>query len=305
MTSMGGDGLGSNSLVIPFRIGLGTYGLGERPEDRHRDVQAVEHALDVGYRLFDTAEIYGQGGAERVLGEAFKAFGRRSELFVVSKVHGPNAACAGTVRACQASIERMGCGYLDLYLLHGRGPHQFSETLRGFSELLRAGLVRSIGVSNFSVQDLEDWQAQARSLGLESPLACNQVPYSADSPGIEYELLPYQRRHGIRTMAYSPLGRGTLARHPALLRLGEERGLTGAQMALAWCLRAIDIVAIPKSADHRRIAENFTAASVRLSGAEAEQISRACGPPFGWLRRNTMLRRARSLGRGVLSRLGR
>ncbi len=289
---------------IPFRIGLGTYGFGERSGDRDRDTQAVKHALDVGYRLIDTAEIYAQGGAERIVGEALKAFGRRSELFIVSKVHGPNASCDGTVRACQASIERMGCGHLDLYLLHGRGPRRFSETLGGFSELLRAGLIRHIGVSNFNVQDLEEWRIEARRLGVASPLACNQVPYSADSPGIEHELLPYHRQHGIQTMAYSPLGRGTLARHPTLARLGEQRGLTAAQMALAWCLRAPDIVAIPKSADHRRIEENFIAASVRLSREEVEQIDRACGPSFRWLRRNAVMRRARSLGRGLLSRLG-
>jgi diketogulonate reductase-like aldo/keto reductase len=289
---------------IPFRIGLGTHGLGERAEDQHRDVQAVKHALDVGFRLLDTAEIYGQGGAERIIGEAVKAFGRRSELFIVSKVHGPNATCDGTIRACEASIDRMGCQYLDLYLLHGRGPHRFSETLRGFSELLRTGLVRHIGVSNFSVRELEEWRAQARSLGLGSPLACNQVPYSADSPGIEHELLPYQRQRGIQTMAYSPLGRGTLVNHPTLVRLGEQRGLTAAQMALAWCLRAPDIVAIPKSTDHRRIEENFTAASVRISREEADQISRACGPSFSWLRGNAVIRRARTLGRGLLSRFG-
>jgi len=289
---------------IPFRIGLGTYGFGERSADRHRDVQAVRHALEVGYRLLDTAEIYGQGGAERIIGEALRGFGRRSELFIVSKVHGPNATCDGTLRACEASIERMGCGYLDLYLLHGRGPHQFADTLRGFSELLRAGRVRRIGVSNFSVPDLEEWRAQARSLGVDSPLACNQVQYSADSPGIEHDLLPYQRRHGIQTMAYSPLGRGALASHPTLVRLGEARGLSAAQVALAWCLRTPDIVVIPKSADPRRIEENFAAASAKLSPREVEQIDRDCGPSFRWLRGNPVIRRARSLGRGLLSRLG-
>lgn len=294
----------ANSLVIPFRIGIGTYGLGGRAEDRDRDTQAVKHALDVGYRLIDTAEIYGQGGAEHVIGEALRAFGRRSELFIVTKVDGSNATRDGTIRACEASIERMDCGHVDLYLLHGRGPRRFSETLRGFSELLRTGLVHHIGVSNFSVQDLEEWLTAARSLGLGSPLACNQVPYSADSPGIEYELLPYQRQRGIQTMAYSPLGRGTLASHPTLVRLGERRGLTAAQMALAWCLREPDIVAIPKSTDHRRIEENLEATSVRLSREEEEQINGTCGPSFRWLRRNAVLRRARSLGRGLLSSLG-
>jgi diketogulonate reductase-like aldo/keto reductase len=291
-------------LVIPFRIGLGTYGLGERAEDRERDVGAVRHALDVGYRVIDTAEIYGHGGAERVIGEASRAFGRRSELFIVSKVHGANATYDGTLKACAASIERMGCGYIDLYLLHGSEPRRFSETLRGFSELLRTGLVRHIGVSNFSVQDLEEWRSLAQGIGIGSPLACNQVPYSADSPGIEYELLPYQRQRGIQTMAYSPLGRGTLASHPTLVRLGEQRGLTAAQMALAWCIRDPDIVAIPKSNDDRRIEENLTASSVRLSHEEVEEIDRACGPSLRWLRGNAFIRRARSLGRRVLSRFG-
>lgn len=289
--------------MIPFRIGLGTYGLGERAEDRDRDVEAVKHALNVGYRLLDTAEIYGQGGAERVIGEALKAFGRRSELFIVSKVDGSNATHDGAIRACEASIKRMDCEYVDLYLLHGPEPHRFSETLRGFSELLRTGRVHHIGVSNFSVSQLKEWRALARSLGIGSPVACNQVPYSIDAPGIEHELLPYQREHGIQTMAYSPLGRGTLASHPALVQLGKERGLTAAQLALAWCLRETDIVAIPKSADHRRIEENLRAASVSLSREEVEQIDRTCGPSFRWLRRNAILRRARSFGRGLLSKL--
>lgn len=301
---MGEDGLALDSLVIPFRIGLGTYGLGERSADCARDFRAVRHALDVGYRLIDTAEIYGMGGAERVIGRALAAFGRRAELFIVSKVDGSNASANGTIRACKQSIERMGCGYLDLYLLHGLGPHQFSETLSGFSELLREGLVRHIGVSNFSVRNLEEWRAVARSLPVTSPLACNQVPYSADAPGIEHELLPYQRQYAIQTMAYSPLGRGALASHPTLVRLGEQRGLTAAQMALAWCLRSPDIVAIPKSADLRRIEENLAAASVTLARDEVERIERDCGPAFRWLRRNAVIRRARSLGQGLLSRLG-
>jgi diketogulonate reductase-like aldo/keto reductase len=182
--------LESNHLVIPFRIGLGTYGLGERDEDHDRDVEAVRHALDAGYRLMDTAELYGQGGAERVIGEALRAFARRSELFIVSKVDGSNATRDGTIRACEASIERMGCEYLDLYLLHGPQPHRFSETLRGLAELLRTGRVRHIGVSNFSVSNLEEWRTLARELGVASPVACNQVPYSADVPGIEHDLLP-------------------------------------------------------------------------------------------------------------------
>ena len=289
--------------VIPTRLGLGTYGFGEFAESRDREVAAVRHALDVGYRLIDTAEGYGGGGAERVIGEALKAFGRRSELFLVSKVHPTHATPEGTVRACEASIERMGCEYLDLYLLHGPRSCDFSQALAGFAEVLRRGLVRHTGISNFWKDDLKKWMALSGALGIECRV--NQMPYSADRPEIEYEVLPYQRKHGIQTMAYCPLGRAILAndaragltRHPTLLRLAERHGLTAAQMALAWCLRDPDVVAIPKSINHQRLDENLAAASVTLSRDEIHEISRACGPRLRWLRGNALVRRLRSLGR--------
>jgi len=290
--------------VIPTRLGLGTYGFGESAESRDREVAAVTHALDVGYRLIDTAEIYGGGGAEAVVGEALKAFGRRSELFIVSKVHAANTTSDATVRACEASIERMGCGYLDLYLLHGPGC-DFSQALAGFAEVLRRGLVRHIGISNFWEDTIRKWTAVSSALGIECRV--NQMPYSADRPEIEYEVLPYQRKHGIQTMAYCPLGRAILAndpragltRHPTLLRLADRRGLTAAQIALAWCLRHPDVVAIPKSITHQRLDENLAAASVTLSRDEIDQISRACGPRLRWLRGNALVRRAMSLRRRI------
>lgn len=289
------------SFRFPARIGFGTYRLGEAAQHRERDVKAVRHALDVGYRLIDTAEIYGDGGAERMIGEALKGFGpgRRSELFLVSKVDGRNATHRGTVRACAASIERMGCEYLDLYLLHGPEPRRFGETLQGFDELLRRGLVRHVGVSNFSVNDLEEWRTAAQTVGIASQVSCNQVPYSADCPWIERGLLPYQRKHLIQTMGYSPLGRGKLVHHPFLLTLGQQRGLTAAQIALAWCLHDPDIVVISKSVDPRRIEENLQADSVRLSREDREQITRVCGPSFRWLPRGarSVIRRLRQLAR--------
>lgn len=290
--------------VIPSRVGLGTYGFGDSAESRDREVAAVRHALDVGYRFIDTAEIYAAGGAERVVGEALQAFGRRSELFIVSKVHPDNATRDGTLRACEASIERMGCGYLDLYLLHG--PRcDFPQALAGFAEVLRRGLVRYIGISNFWENDLRKWLARSAPLGIECRV--NQMPYSADRPEIEYGVLPYQRRRGIQTMAYCPLGRAILAndpragltRHPTLLRLAERRKLTAAQIALAWCLRDPDVVAIPKSITRQRLEENLAAAAITLSREEVAEISRACGPRLRWLRGNAVVRRLRMLaGRG-------
>lgn len=291
--------------VIPTRLGLGTFGLGEAAQNRDREAAAIRHALDAGYRLIDTAEIYGNGGAERVVGEALQAFGRRSELFIVSKIHPRHATADGTLRACEASIERMGCGYLDLYLLHSPTACDLTQALAGFAVVLRRGLVRHIGVSNFWEDAIKSWMALSGSLGIECRV--NQMPYSADRPDIEYAILPYQRQHGIQTMAYCPLGRAILAddpragltRHPTLLRLAERRGLTAAQIALAWCLRHPDIVPIPKSMSHQRLDENLAATSVTLSREEIDEISRACGPRLRWLRRNALVRRARSLARRV------
>lgn len=291
--------------VIPTRLGLGTFGLGEAAQNRDRDAAAITHALDAGYRLIDTAEIYGDGGAERVVGEALQAFGRRAELFIVSKIHPRHATADGALRACEASIERMGCEYLDVYLLHSPTGCDFAQALAGFAELLRRGLIRHVGVSNFWEDALRRWIALSGSLGIECRV--NQMPYSADRPDIEYAILPLQRKHGIQTMAYCPLGRAILAndpraaltRHPTLLRLAERRGVTAAQIALAWCLRHPDIVAIPKSVSPQRLDENLAAAAVTLSGEETEEISRACGPRLRWLRANALVRRARSLARRV------
>lgn len=284
-------------------MGLGTYGFGESAESRDCEVAAVRHALDAGYRLIDTAETYANGEAERVVGEALQTFGRRSELFIVSKIHPTHATPDGSLRACEASIERMSCEYLDLYLLHSPPSGDFAQALAGFAEVLRRGLVRHIGISNFWEDTIREWIALTSSLGIECRV--NQMPYSADRPEIEDSILPYQRQHGIQTMAYCPLGRAILAndpragltRHPTLLRLADRRDLTAAQIALAWCLRHTDVVAIAKSINHQRLDENLTATSVTLSRDEIDQISRACGPRLRWLARNALVRRAKSLGR--------
>jgi len=241
----------------------------------------VTHALEVGYRLFDTAQMYADGGAERVIGAALKSFGadRRSQLTIISKVLPDNASSAGTVEACEASIRRMGCDYLDSYLLHWAGSHAFTETLKGFQQLLVRQLIRSFGVSNLDVDDMQNWLQAEKTVGLNATVQCNQVYYSVQSRGIEFSLLPWQRARGIQTMAYSPLGQGSLTTHPLLEQLGEQRGVSAAQIALAWCVRAPDVVAIPKSVDPARIEDNFKAAQLRLSSAELQQIDRIFAPP--------------------------
>jgi diketogulonate reductase-like aldo/keto reductase len=270
-----------NQSNFPARIGLGTWEMGVSAAQRSQEIAAVKHALDVGYRLLDTAEMYADGGAERIIGAALGTFGaaRRQEIYIVSKVLPGNASRSGTVRACEASIERMGCGYLDLYLLHWPGRHPFSETLRGFGDLMQRGLIRAFGVSNLDTDELRRWLQAQSSLGITAHTQCNQLYYCAEARGIEFQLLPYQREHRIATMAYSPLGRGALVRHPLLVRLGRERGASAAQIALAWCLREPDVVAIPKSVHPARIDENLAAAQLRLTAAELAQIDQAFPPP--------------------------
>ncbi len=268
-------------LHFPARLGLGTWMMGESRAARSREVAAVAHALQVGYRLFDTAELYGDGGAERVLGEALLDFGRerRPELFIVSKVKPAHASRSGVLAACEASIERLGCAYLDLYLLHWRGPQGFNQTLQGFGDLLQRGLIRHFGVSNFDVEDLVRWREAERSLGLGAGAACNQLYYCLQARGIEYQLLGWQRAHGMQTMAYSPLGRGELAHHPGLARLAKARGVSAAQMALAWSIRDADVVTIPKSADPQRIEENWGARELVLGMHELAQLDQLFPPP--------------------------
>jgi diketogulonate reductase-like aldo/keto reductase len=277
--------------------------MGESPAQRDQEVAAIRHALDAGCRIIDTAERYADGGADRVIASALKAFGsrRRSELFIVTKVTASNATRSGTVRACEASIRRMDCDYLDLYLLHSKGPHPFTETLRGFHELLQRGLVRHIGVSNFNEDQLQQWLRAEKSLGLAGEgTSCNQILYSAEARGIENGQLDWQRAHGIRTMAYSPLAQGRLARHPLLAQIGRERGATAAQIALAWCLCEPDVVAIVKSAHAARMEENLRAGEVRLTAEELGRIDQAFPLRLRWLRQNRWLRRARSTARGLL-----
>jgi diketogulonate reductase-like aldo/keto reductase len=270
-----------NKLRFPAPIGLGTWQMGASAAQRAKEVAAVSHALEVGYRLIDTAEMYADGGAERIIGAALKNFrGDRAELTIVSKVLPDNASRTGTVQACEASIRRMGCDYLDLYLLHWIGRHPFTDTLRAFELLMQKGLIRHFGVSNLDVEDMQRWLEAERNIGLKvATVQCNQVYYSVQSRGIEFALLPWQRERGILTMAYSPLGEGALASDPVLTAIGEQRGLSAAQIALAWCVREGDVVAIPKSAVAARIDENLRAAQLKLTTAELEQIDHAFAPP--------------------------
>jgi diketogulonate reductase-like aldo/keto reductase len=266
--------------------GLGTWRMGERAANRRTEVDAVRTALMLGYRLIDTAEMYGDGGAEDIVGEALRgvlAAGelRREDITVVSKVLPQNASRKGTPVACENSLRRLGLEYLDVYLLHWRGQHPLGVTVEALEALRAAGKVRHWGVSNFDADDLDELLALAAG----RQCATNQVYYSASRRGIEFDLLPVQRRLKMPVMAYCPIDEGKLARNPELAQIGRAHGASAAQVALAWLLRTPDVIVIPKAVRQEHLRENFGAASLTLSADELAAIDRHFPPP----RRKTSL----------------
>ncbi len=255
-------------------LGLGTWGMGEMRARRPDEVAALRRGLDLGMTLIDTAEMYGEGGAEEVVGEAIK--GRRDEIFLVSKVLPQNAGRRRAIAACERSLQRLGTDRLDLYLLHWRGGVPLADTLAAFADLARAGKIRHWGVSNLDVADLEELVAAGGKA-----VASNQVLYNLSRRGVEWSLLPWCRERRIPIMAYSPIEQGRLLKKRALLALAERRGATPAQIALAWLLRQGDVIAIPKAADAAHLGENRAALDLRLSQEDLAELDRAFPPPRG------------------------
>ena len=255
-------------------FGLGTWRMGESARRRADELDAVKYGLDLGYPMIDTAEMYGEGGAEEIVGEAIA--GLASRPFIVSKVYPHNATRAGTIAACERSLKRMGIDRIDLYLLHWRGGARLEETFEAFHRLREAGKIGDFGVSNFDREDMAD--AARLDKGLT---ATNQVLYCLSRRGPEFDLLPSMRKRSIPLMAYSPLDQGGLVRKPALKKLADEVGCTPAQLALAWLLAQPGVVTIPKSASRERVRENLGAVEVKLSPKVLAELDRAFPPPKG------------------------
>ncbi|UTW07083.1 aldo/keto reductase [Pseudomonas benzenivorans] len=251
-------------------IGQGTWHMGEQPGARRREVAALQQGIELGLRLIDTAEMYGEGGAEKVVGEAIA--GRREQVFLVSKVYPHNASRQGAIAACERSLKRLHTETIDLYLLHWRGQYPLAETVEAFTRLREQGKIGGWGVSNF---DLDDLQALA-----EPGCATNQVLYNPEARGIEFDLLPWQQAQGMPLMAYCPLGQGgALLQHPALRGIAERHGVTPAQVALAWALRQPGLIVIPKAVDPEHVRLNAEAAVLRLSAEDLAQLDAAYPPP--------------------------
>ncbi|MNJ09602.1 putative oxidoreductase [compost metagenome] len=253
-------------------IGQGTWYMGEDPSQRSREVAALQQGIERGLTLIDTAEMYAEGGAEQVVGQAIA--GRRDQVFVVSKVYPHNASRAGVPAACERSLKRLGTNYIDLYLLHWRGQYLLDETVEAFERLREAGKIGRWGVSNFDIDDLRELHEYS------SHCATNQVLYNPAQRGIEFDLLPWSHKRQLPTMAYCPLAQaGRLLKHPTLSEIAERHGATPAQVSLAWVTREDGVIAIPKAVDPEHVRLNAAAAHLVLSSEDLRAIDRAFPAP--------------------------
>jgi diketogulonate reductase-like aldo/keto reductase len=254
-------------------FGLGTWRMGERAQVRAAEIAALKAGLDLGVRLIDTAEMYGEGEAEAIVGEAVE--GRREDIFIVSKVYPHNASRRGVTAACERSLKRLRTDRIDLYLLHWRGSHPLAETVAGFEDLKRAGKIRAWGVSNFDVEDMDELAAVPGG----AACATNQVLYNLARRGIEAGLIGWCRGRRMPFMAYSPLQQARIPKSPALAAVARRHGATPAQIMLAWVARHPDAIVIPKAVRREHLAANVAAAALRLTDADLAEIDRAFPPP--------------------------
>jgi diketogulonate reductase-like aldo/keto reductase len=255
-------------------LGQGTWNMGEDRRRRRAEIAALRLGLDLGMRLIDTAEMYADGEAERIVGAAIA--GRREKVFLVSKVLPEHATRRGTIAACERSLKRLDTDRIDLYLLHWREQEvELAEVLEAFTALVRAGKIRHWGVSNF---DVEDMQELVRLPGGKA-VAADQVMYNLDRRGIEHDLVPWCRRRRIPVMAYSPLDEGRLLRSRDLERIAQQLEATPSRVALAWLLRQQNVIAIPKSASEAHVRENFAALDLRLGKQDLAALDRAFPRP--------------------------
>jgi diketogulonate reductase-like aldo/keto reductase len=261
-------------------LGLGTWRMGEDARRRKAETAAVRAALEIGYRLFDTAEMYGEGGAEQVLGDALAEAMRagsvaRDQLQVVTKFYPQNAAPDALRAACERSRQRLKLDQIDLYLLHWRGGVPLAHTLDGLADLQQRGWIRHWGVSNFDVDDLLELAA------LPGAAACstNQVYYSLSERGVEFDLLPLMRQRRMPAMAYCPIDGGALSRSQTLAAMAQRLDVTAAQLALAWVLAQPCTLAIPKAVRTEHLRENWQALDLKLDRADLAELDTLFPPP--------------------------
>ncbi|WP_234367895.1 aldo/keto reductase [Parabacteroides pacaensis] len=254
-------------------LGQGTWNMGDSDITRMEELRTLRIGIDLGLNVIDTAEMYGNGRSELLVGEAIE--GRRDKVFLVSKVLPSNASRHGTKEACEKSLKRLNTDYLDLYLLHWQGRHPFEETVQAMLELQAEGKIKQWGVSNMDVEEMDKFYAIP---GGET-CAANEVLYNLTRRGIEYDLIPWCRKHKIPVIAYSPVEQGRILEHRLLTEIAEQHHATPAQIALAWVIRNPGIIAIPKAASVKHVQENFKSLFIRLSEDDLKQLDRVFPKP--------------------------
>jgi diketogulonate reductase-like aldo/keto reductase len=256
-------------------LGLGTWRYGEERSRRAQEIATLRAALDAGATLIDTAEMYGEGAAEALIGEALA--GRRDAAFIVSKVYPHNATGQGTQAACERSLKRLKTDRIDLYLLHWRQGTPLEESVEALAALERGGKIRRWGVSNLDLSDMRELWDLPEGRGVQT----NQLLYNLSRRGIEWDLLPWLRERGIPVMAYSPIEQARLVRHRGLADFARRHGTTPAQAALAWLLAKDGVIVIPKTSRVERLKENLGALELRLSKEQLAELDRLFPPPEG------------------------
>lgn len=249
-------------------IGQGTWFIGDEPSRREAEIATLRTGVELGLRVIDTAEMYGDGRSEQLVGEAITPI--RDEVFLVDKVLPSNASRGGTVRACERSLERLGTDWIDLYLLHWPGPHPLDETAQAFESLKARGLIGAWGVSNFDTDELRL---------LPGTPAANQVLYNPARRGIEFDLMPQQAAMGIPVMAYSPIEQGVLLQDATLAQIAAESDATVAQVLIAWAVRSGRVIALPKASRVEHVRQNAQAAELVLDEDQLQRIDSAFPPP--------------------------
>lgn len=256
-------------------LGIGTWHFGEDPSTRAEEIATLRMALDLGVTLVDTAEMYGDGLAEELIGEALSD--RRSECFLVTKVYPHNASWDRAPAACERSLRRLHTDVIDLYLLHWRGNVPLQETVEAFVALQAAGKIRYWGVSNFDLADMQElWSVPGGSSAVT-----DQLLYNLSRRGIEWDLLPWLREQRLPVMAYSPIEQARLLQDARLAKLARQYQVTPAQLAIGWLLSKHDIIAIPKTSHRSRLRENVEALSIQIPPALLRELDRLFPPPHG------------------------
>jgi len=256
-------------------LGLGTWRYGEERSRRAQEIATLSAALDAGATLIDTAEMYGEGAAEALIGEALA--GRRDAAFIVSKVYPHNATRKGTQAACERSLKRLKTDRIDLYLLHWRQSTPLEESVEALAALERGGKIRHWGVSNLDLSDMHELWDLPEGRGVQT----NQLLYNLSRRGIEWDLLPWLRERRVPVMAYSPIEQARLVRHRGLADFARRHGATPAQAALAWLLAKDGVIVIPKTSRVERLKENLGAMELRLSKEQLAELDLLFPPPKG------------------------